>query len=118
MSGRQYCYISFFEFPGMEIPHIGVFCQEEPSRFIAEPNYLWIKNVIALPIIRIAKPFREPLDCESSGSEPCCYRFSRETVIKKQNAFLTPLFDVHQGELSPFQWSPHQEKNLLQFPLE
>ncbi len=60
----------------------------------------YVLSELAVPV---SKPLVESLYSETCRSETRGDRFGCEAFVKEQNAFLTPLFDVYQSALAPFQ---------------
>jgi len=102
VSRRQYRDFCFLDLFAVSILHFVISCHQQPAIPVAEAYDLGVLDVSLDISILIAKPLRKSLNCESGCSQADGDRFGCKAFIEKEDAFLTPLFDVDQGALALF----------------
>jgi len=106
VGGCKYCHLCFLDFLPMGVFHLVIFCKKKPAVLVTKANDFRIFDVLLFLARCVFEPFGKSLHGESSRPQTSGYRLSREAIVEKENAFLTPLFDVCQcagglGVLSP-----------------
>lgn len=80
----------------MSVLHLMIPRDEQPSVFVAKLDDFGVFHVSPGLTILVFKPLWEPLHGETRCSEAHSNRLGGKAFVEKEDAFLTPFFDVYQ----------------------